>query len=871
MLACVARERRRTGVPGAVYAWIRLTLDALFAGTALRWDQRRRSEMRNELWPALFHDAVRDVRYGLRTLRRAPAFTLVSTLTLAVGIGAATTVFSVVNAVHIKPLPYPDADALISIWNISPTAENRDEVPISATQFFTYQDENRVFAALGLWSRGAATVTAGTGPEEIQALRLTSGTLHALGVAATVGRWFSQDDDAPASEDSVILADGYWRRHYGADLSVIGRTLIVDDRPRTVIGVMPAGFRFLNETPDVILPFRFVRSRLLLGSFNYFAIARLKPGVTLEQARADNARMNAIWLNSWPSPPGFDKQTFAKEPGLRPLKRDVVGDVGPVLWVLMGTTGLVLLIACANVAHLLLLRAEQRGQELAVRAALGAASHRIARQLLVESLLLALLGGGLGVGLTLIAVRLLIAYGPANLPRLHEISVDPLVLSFALSITLLSSVVFGLIPLARHVRPQIVPLLRLGERSSSAGRAQLRARHMLVVVQVSLSLVLLVASGLMIRTLLSLRAVDPGFAHPDQVQLLRLTVPRTLVDEDPERVFGMQRDILDRVANIPGVSAASLASAAPMEPYISANKIFVEHQPQTDAPTRRFKFVFPRYFATVGTPMVAGRDFEWTDLNQRRAVAVISENMARELWRNPTAAVGKRIRENPDGPWREIVGVVGNVFDDGVQAPAPVMAYWPALMENFEGERIRVRRAVTLAIRSGRAGTEGFLKDVQQAVWAVNASLPLARFETLDAIYERSLARTSFTLVMLVMASAIALLLGLVGIYSVVAYTVTQRTREIGIRLALGAQPEGLKRMFLRQGLTLGLSGVIAGLAVAVAVTRLMSSLLFGISPLDPTTYLLVSGVVIGAAGIASYLPAQRAIAVDPVKALRAQ
>jgi hypothetical protein len=269
--------------------------------------------------------------------------------------------------------------------------------------------------------------------------------------------------------------------------------------------------------------------------------------------------------------------------------------------------------------------------------------------------------------------------------------------------------------------------------------------------------------------------------------------------------------------------------------------------------------------------MVAGRDFEWTDLNQRRPVALISENMARELWRDPAAAVGKRIRENPEGPWREIVGVVGNVFDDGVHAPAPAIAYWPALMENFEGERIRVRRAVTLAIRSSRTGTEGLLKDVQQAVWAVNASLPLARVETLESIYERSLARTSFTLVMLVIASAIALLLGLVGIYSVIAYAVTQRTREIGIRLALGAPPGGLKRMFLRQGLILGLTGVIAGLAVAVAVTRLMSSLLFGISPLDPATYFLVSGVVIVAAGIASYLPAQRAIAVDPVEALRAQ
>ncbi len=391
---------------------------------------------------------------------------------------------------------------------------------------------------------------------------------------------------------------------------------------------------------------------------------------------------------------------------------------------------------------------------------------------------------------------------------------------------------------------------------------------MLVVVQVSFTLVLLVGSGLMIRTFLGLRAVHPGFANADQVQLLRITMPRT-AEGDPTRLFRMQSDVLDRVNAVPGVAAVSFASAAPMEPYITANMVFSDQQREGEM--RRFKYVFPRYFATVGTRMVVGRDFEWSDLNQRRPVAVISENMAREMWRDPAAAVGKRIRESPQGPWREIVGVVGDVFDDGVHASAPATAYWPALMENFEGERIRVRRGMTLTVRSTRTGAESFLKEIQQAVWAVNPSLPLDRVETLAAVYERSLARTSFTLVMLAIGSAMALLLGLVGIYSVIAYAVTQRTREIGIRLALGAQPAEMRRMFLRHGLTLGVTGVLTGLAIAAAVTRLMSSLLFGISPLDPTTYSLVSVVLLVAVGIASYLPAHRAIAVDPVKALRAQ
>ena len=826
--------------------------------------------VRYQFRAALLQGVVDDARYGIRALRRAPGFTIVSVVTLALGIGAATAVFSVVNGVLIKPLPYTDPDGLVSIRNTARASSSTGEVPLSATQFFTYRDENRVFSAFGLWSSGRASVTASGEPEEVHTLRVTHGTLQALGVSPAIGRWFSREDDAPGSPESIMLAHGYWTRRYRGDFSVIGRTLVVDARPRMVIGVMPTGFRFLNEAPDVILPFRFDRSSLLLGSFNYFALGRLKPGVTMEQANGDVARMNQIWLNAWPSPPGFEKESFEKSPVLRPLKREVVGDIGNVLWVLMGMIGAVLLIACANVANLLLVRAEQRRQELAVRAALGAAACRIARELLLESVLLGLLSGALGLGLTFAALRVLTALGPASLPRLDEIAVDAVVLAFALIVSLVSGALFGLIPVLRYAGPHVAPLLRPAERTSSESVEQRRTRNALVVAQVSLALVLLVGAGLMIRSFLALRAVQPGFTDPARVQLVRITIPRTLI-ADPEHVFRMQRDIRDRIAAVPGVSTASLASAAPMQPFVSANVLFSEDQIDAAGETRRFKFVSPGYFATVGTPMVAGRDFEWADFNQRRPVAVISENMAREMWRGSAAALGRRIRESPQSPWREIIGIAGNVFDDGVHAASPAMVYWPSLMENFEGERVRVHRSMTLTIRSSRTGSESFLKDIQQAVWAVNANLPVARVQTLKAIYEGSLARTSFTLVLLAIAASMALLLGLVGIYGVIAYAVAQRTREIGIRVALSARPGEVKRMFIRQGVVLAGVGAIGGLAAAVVLTRLMSSLLFGISPLDPATYVAVSLVLIVAAAIASYFPAQKAAAVDPVKALRAQ
>jgi predicted permease len=706
-------------------------------------------------------------------------------------------------------------------------------------------------------------------------LRVTYGTLQALNVQPALGRWFSQADDTPAPAETVILTYGYWQRRFGGDKSVIGRTISVDSRPHNVVGVMPAAFEF-GKNPEVILPQRFDRDDLYLGDFSYQGIARLKPGVTIQQADADIARMLPTWWKAWPAPPGFTKGLFESArfgSKLQPLKQEVVGDIGATLWVLMGTIGLVLLIACANVANLLLVRAEGRQQELAIRAALGAGWGNIAREMLLESVTLGVFGGALGLGLAYAALRILVAKGPDTLPRLNEIGIDPPALAFTLAISLLTGLLFGLIPILKYAGPNLASALRGGGRTLSQARERHRARNTLVVVQVALALVLLVGSGLMIRTFQALRNVQPGFTRPEEVQLLRISIPEEQVKE-PERVMRMQNAMLEKLAAIPGVSSVAFTRSAPLEGFNSNDVLYAQDKDYATGqipPVRRFRFVTPGFLNATGTALIAGRDFTWTDLYDRRSVAMVSENLAREMWGSARAALGKRIREAPGDPWREVVGVAGDVYDDGVSLKAPALVYWPAMMGSWHGDPVRVTRTGTFVIRTNRAGTESFLAEARQAIWSQNANLPVFLVRTLKDLYDQSMGRTSFTLVLLAIAGGMALILGIVGIYGVIAYAVSQRTREIGIRMALGAQPGGIQGMFVRDGLLLAGIGAAIGLASAGLLTRLMSSLLFGVTAFDPVTYAMVTGILIAAAALASYLPARRATIVDPVQALRAE
>jgi predicted permease len=838
-----------------------------------------KEQVRSYGWENIVDTFFADLRYGARQLRRNPSFTALTILTLALGIGANTAVFSVVNSVLLKPLAYPHSEQLVALHQAAPGAAGlfsvSDGLPLSASMYVTYSDHNRSFQSLGVWNSGTANVTERAEAEQVRTANVSDDLLQALAVPPMLGRSLSSVDEQPGSALTVMLGYGYWQRRFGADPSVVGRKINVDSRLWEIVGVMPRGFQIADADFDLIMPFAFDRSNLRLAGFGYQGIARLKPGVTIAEANADITRMLPIWMHSWTNGPGTIPSfylTWKITPDLRPLKKQVVGEVGNVLWVVMATIGMVMLITCANVANLLLVRTEARQQELAIRAALGAGRWRIVRALLVESMLLGLLGGALAIALAYEGLKLLVALGPNSLPRLAEISIDARALAFTLALSLLSALLFGLIPALKYAGSRISLSLRSADRTSSVSRERHGVRNLLVIAQVALALILLVSAGLMIRTFQSLRNVEPGFTHPEHLQVMRLSIPRSLVTE-PLRVTRIQSDISEKIAAIPGVTSVGFASEVPMEGIEpSWDAIVAEGTPDAPAdnqPLRMFKHVSPGFLQTDGTRLVAGRDLTWTDVFDQRRSAMVSENLARELWGTPAAAIGKRFKEFK--AWWEVVGVVQDVRENGVNEKAPAIVYWPPTREGLFGAGpLDAVRSVDYVVRSDRTGTASFLDEIRRAVSSVNSELPLTSVRTMQELYDHSLARTSFALVMLAIAGSMALAIGIIGIYGVISYTVSQRTREIGIRLALGAQQNAITRMFVRHALVLAGIGAAIGLAASFALTKLMSSLLFGISPRDPLTYIVVPAAQLLVAAFASYFPARRAAAVDPANTLRA-
>jgi predicted permease len=820
----------------------------------------------------LFDSVGPDLRHTLRGLKRQPTFTLAVVLTLALGIGATTAIFSVVNAVVIKPLPYPDAEAIVTVIPSSLNGNVRNDFSFTPQMLEILAANGQAFEELGMYRSGQSAITGIGDAEQVNTLLVTAGTLRALNVRPALGRWFSRDDDQYGAAETTILSDGYWQRRFAGDPSVIGRTIVVDGTPREVIGVMPARFTLRDRPMDLILPERFNMAQPP-ANFCCVGVARLKPGLTVADANADFDRMLPIYLERYMRPNFAGADALQLRAAVRPLKDDVVGNVGQRLWVLLGSISILMLIAGANVANLLLVRAETRATELTLRTTLGAGPGRLARGLMVESLTLGLIGGLLGIGLAYGGLRALLAFPPANLPRLSEITIDLPVLGFALGVSVLSGLLFGLAPILRVSRQR---LASVGARWASAGKDQHRAQNALVVAQVALALVMLVSSGLMIRTFQNLRSVAPGFTDPETVQTVRLSMQGTGLT-GIIRLAQMSERILERLAAIPGVTSAAYTGSLPMQQ--SSGGFIVAPEGETYGsgelpPNRRIGWISPGLLQTLGTPLLAGRDFDWTEVREQRNVALVSESFARESWDSVEGAVGKRIDVGNDGSWQEVIGVVADVHHDGVDRPAPPTVYWPAREQSYiAGLGVYLPANVTFALRTERTGTESVLADIRRAVAEVAPDLPLAAVATLAQIQRDhpSMARSSFSLALLGIAGATALLLSIVGVYGVLAYAVTQRRREVGIRVALGAAPRAVKSMFVYRGMILAGAGIALGTAAAAALTRLMASILFGVTPFDAVTFVGAAATLAAAVFFASYLPARRAARIDPMETLRTE
>lgn len=842
-----------------------------------RWlDRKEESLAASGRVRAILGDGLRDARTALRGLLRRPVFTSIVVLVLALGIGATSAVFTLVDAILLRPLPFEGADRLVSVHHAAPGVGLADAGQCAAWHF-TYEDEAHVFEALGMYATDDASVTGMGDPQAVPVLEVTNGVLLALRLTPAAGRNLAAEDDDPDAPPVVMLGFGYWRSRYAGDPHVVGRTVQVDGVTREIVGVVPAEVRVLGVDPALVVPLRFRRSSLFVGNIGYGAVARLEHGVDPGEAALELNRVLPLAWEKFPGGPvaGLDEASDYRAEVI-PLKDDLVGSVAEVLWVLLAGVGIVLLVACANVAGLYLVRAEGKEGEMAVRTAIGASGRRIGWEYFKESLLLGLMGGGAGLVVAHLALKSLMAMAPTNLPRLADVHLGGRVLLFTLVTALGSGLLFGLVPVLRHRRGSLVDTLKEGGRDGSRGRHTRRAHNLLAVGQVALAMVLLVASGLTLRSVRNLRGVDPGFAHPEDVVAVRLYIPTREVPE-PARVASIYEAIARRIREVPGVSSVGLATAIPMDGARNVNPFFVQgRDPATQTVSRRHKWIGGDYLRTLDIPLVAGRPITWDDVHDRAPVAMLSERLAREVFGSPEAALGQHVAARPDPPvWKEVVGVVRDVHEDGMDQDPPDLVYWPQVTLGFwqgnAADQVQTWRGAGIAVRGARVGTPGFLDELKEAIWEVSPNLPLQRVRTLPELMSASTARASFTTLLLGVAGAASLALGLVGVYGVIAYGVSRRTRELGMRMALGAARGDVLAMVVRQGVALGGAGVSLGLVLAFTVTRPMASLLYGVQPADPLTFVSVAlGLLVVSMG-ASYLPARRAARVDPAVALRVE
>jgi putative ABC transport system permease protein len=794
-------------------------------------------------------DSLRqDLRYGIRLLMKRPGFTVIAIITLALGIGANTAIFSVVNAVLLRPLPYPEPERLVTLRS-NQSLPDLDDI----------KSQSQAFEYFGGAVMQAQDYTGAAEPLQVQAALVNADLFKALGVQAAMGRTISDEEDRYGGEPVVVLSDAFWQQQFGADPDIIGKTIPLSGITYTIIGVMPSNFVMPRETPDVWAAVRVVNAVAAQFRGVHFlrTYFRLKPGVSMAQAYSDMENIDG-WLQKQ-----YPEENTNRRTELIPLHERVVGSTRSMLLILFGAVGLVLLIACANFANLLLARAAARQQEIVIRTALGAGRGRLVRQMITESVLLALAGGAGGLVLAMWGIDLLIALKPANLPRLSAVSIDLSVLAFTVGVSVLTGIVFGLAPALAATRLNMNESLKDGGRSSTEGRARQRLRSLLVISEIAIALVLLICAGLLIKCFWLLRSVETGF-RTENILSMRVELPESRYKEIPKQTI-FREDLLARLNSLPGAQAG-IISELPLSGDQLTHNFIIEGRPPISPgaePELMTRSVGGDYFRTMGIPLLQGRDFSAQDRSGAPMVGLVNESFAREYFPDESP-IGARISW-ARGPrqWMTIIGVVGDVKHFGLDAPEQ-----PAFYSSYAQLNQPWKRWMYLAVRSN-ADPAMLASEVKNQIWAIDKLIPVTRVQTMTEVLAASIAGRQFNMTLMGIFAGVALVLSAVGLYGVISYSVTQRTHEIGIRMALGAQGSDVLKMILRQGAMLAVTGVAIGLAAAFVATRVMASLLYGVSATDPLTFAVISLILAGVAVGACFVPARRATKVDPMVALR--
>jgi putative ABC transport system permease protein len=796
-------------------------------------------------------------------LANAPGFTAIAVLTLALGIGANTAIFSVVNGVLLKPLPYPAPQQLVTVWGrFTGIGLPNDRNWFSAPEFRDLQELNKSFSAVAAMTDDSFNITGGGAPERVVGADVSPSLFSMLAIRPVLGRVFLPDEEQPGHDQVVLIGYGLWKARFGGDPAIVGRTLTINGKPMTVVGILPTGFDYpLNA--EMWKPLAFAPADLTpdnRGNHGYEVLARIKPNLTLDQAQAD---MQAITKVIIERNRDYPYQRFNYELELVSLLEETVGDIKAALWILIAAVGFVLLIACVNVASLLLARASAREREMAIRASLGAGRKRIARQLLTESVLLAICGGGAGLLLTPMALQEIIRLGANALPRAADVKLDGWALFFTMVVTLGTGILFGLAPALQASRRAPFEDLKEGGRSGTPNTVSSRLRRVLVVSEMAFSVVLLVGAGLLMRSFLRVLAVDPGF-HADRVLTMRVSLPQERYSK-PEQVRTFYREVIRRIDALPGVQAAGATAVLPLTELGGSGTTTVDTQAvplDQRTPEADWRPITPGYFEAMQIPLLSGRYFSESDIDTAAPVAIVDDTFARAYWPNESP-IGKRVHlggMRSTAPWMTIVGVVGHVHYRALEAPSRVEIYWP--------EDQRPYNTMSLAIRTGQDPL-ALMQAVKDQVQAVDPDQPVYQVRTISQLKSEWVSRRFLTLLLVGLFAVFALVLAAIGIFGVMAHSVTPRTHEIGIRLALGANPRDVMRMILGQGAALTGIGLTIGVIASVALTRLMSAILYGVSAYDPVTFVGVALVLIIVALVACYVPARRAMRVDPMVALR--